>query len=92
MMAEISTKGPIEIAMTVYEDFLTYTSGVYVHKTGQALGGHAMKVIGYGVENNTKYWLVVNSWNETWGANGYIKILKGVNECGIEGQGVAGDL
>jgi len=91
MMAEVSTKGPFEIAMTVYEDFLTYKSGVYVHKTGSALGGHAMKIIGYGTENNLKYWLVTNSWNPSWGANGYIQIIRGINECGIEAQGVAGD-
>jgi cathepsin B len=92
MMAEVSTKGPFEIAMTVYEDFLTYKSGVYVHKTGNALGGHAMKLIGYGTENNLKYWLITNSWNPSWGDNGYIKIIRGINECGIEAQGVAGDL
>jgi cathepsin B len=29
MMTEIYTNGPIEGAFTVYEDFLTYKSGVY---------------------------------------------------------------
>lgn len=92
MVAEISTKGPIEVAFSVYEDFLTYKSGVYRHKSGQMLGGHAVKAIGYGTENGEKYWLIANSWNESWGDNGYFKILRGSNECGIEGQGVAGDL
>ena len=92
MVAEISTKGPIEVALSVYEDFLTYKTGVYSHKTGQMLGGHAVKAIGYGVENNQKYWIITNSWNESWGDNGYIKILRGTNECGIESQGVAGDV
>lgn len=30
------------------------------------------------------YWIVDNSWNTYWGDRGYFKILKGVNECGIE--------
>jgi cathepsin B len=92
MMAEISTKGPIEVALSVYEDFLTYKSGVYWHKTGNMLGGHAVKCIGYGTEDGTKYWIITNSWNESWGDNGFIKIRRGTNECGIESQGVAGDV
>jgi cathepsin B len=90
MVNEISTNGPIEVAFSVYEDFLTYTSGVYRHTTGNFLGGHAVRAIGYGTENGTPYWLIANSWNETWGDQGYFKIIKGVNECGIESQGTAG--
>jgi cathepsin B len=90
MMNDISTNGPIEVAFSVYEDFLTYKTGIYSHTTGQFLGGHAVKALGYGTDNGVAYWLIANSWNETWGDNGYFKIKKGTNECGIEGQGVAG--
>jgi len=90
IMSEIFTHGSVEVALTVYEDFLNYKSGVYQHVTGSVLGGHAVKAIGWGVENGTKYWIIVNSWNEGWGDNGIIKILKGSNHCGIEGQVVAG--
>jgi cathepsin B len=92
MMNEIMTHGPIEAAFTVYDDFLTYKSGVYQHTSGAYLGGHAIRVLGWGVEQGKKYWLVANSWNEDWGDKGYFKILKGTNECGIEGQGYAGVL
>ena len=77
------TNGLVEAAFEVYEDFPTYKSGVYKHTKGQALGGHAVKIIGWGTEDGIGYWLVVNSWNSGWGDNGF-KILRGTDECGIE--------
>ena len=49
IQTEIMTNGPIEVAFDVYEDFFSYTSGVYVHKTGGLAGGHAVKMIGWGL-------------------------------------------
>lgn len=86
--ADIMKYGSVTSAFTVYEDFLTYTSGVYVHKTGSALGGHAIKTIGWGNENGVDYWLCVNSWNNTWGDQGTFKIMMG--DCGIDNQVHAG--
>ncbi len=63
-MAEIMKNGPVESSFTVYADFPSYKSGVYQHVSGSELGGHAIKILGWGVENNTKYWLVANSWSE----------------------------
>jgi cathepsin B len=90
IMSEIMKNGPVQAAFTVFEDFLSYKSGVYHHTTGQELGGHAVKILGWGVENNSPYWLVANSWNTDWGDQGYFKILRGVDECGIEDSIVAG--
>ena len=83
-MSEIYKNGPIEVSLTVFEDLLTYKSGVYQHLTGDELGGHAVKMVGWGVEDGTPYWTIVNSWNQSWGDNGTFKILRGVDECGIE--------
>ena len=38
---EIMLYGPVEGAFTVYQDFLTYKTGVYQHTTGPELGGLA---------------------------------------------------
>lgn len=46
--AELNDYGTVTAAFTVYEDFLNYSSGVYRHVSGKALGGHAIKLIGYG--------------------------------------------
>ena len=87
---ELMTNGPVEASFSVYEDFLTYKSGVYEHLTGEYLGGHAVRIIGWGEESGVPYWLVANSWNEGWGDGGHFKIMRGDDECGIESGIVAG--
>ena len=87
---ELMTNGPIEVAFTVYEDFMTYKSGIYQHVEGGYLGGHAVKLVGWGVEDGIEYWKIANSWNETWGEDGYFRIIAGKDECGIQDAGVAG--
>jgi len=90
IMQEVYTNGPVEACFSVYEDFLSYKSGVYQHTTGDFLGGHCVKVIGWGVLNSTPYWLVNNQWTTYWGDKGQFKILRGSDECGIEDDVVAG--
>ena len=91
IMQEIYENGSVAAAFDVYEDFEDYSSGVYQHVTGDYLGGHAVKIIGWGVDDqNVKYWLIANSWNERWGENGYFRMLRGEDECGIEDEVVTG--
>ena len=87
---EIMTYGPVEAAFTVYEDLLSYKGGVYQHVKGKVLGGHAVRMLGWGVENGTPYWLIANSWNTDWGDNGFFKIVRGSDHCGIESDIAAG--
>jgi len=81
---EIMTNGPVEVSFDVYEDFYSYTSGVYQHISGGYLGGHAVKMLGWGEEDGTPYWIIANSWNVSWGENGFFRMLRGSNDCGIE--------
>lgn len=80
--SELYNYGPVEAAFEVYEDFFSYSSGVYQHVTGKLEGGHAIKVIGWGKEAGLDYWLCVNSWGPKWGIEGHFKIKMG--ECGID--------
>jgi len=80
--SEILANGPVETGFTVYADFMNYESGIYTHVSGRMEGGHAVKIIGWGVENGVKYWTVANSWNTTWGEKGFFRIKEG--ECGID--------
>jgi len=93
MEQELVENGPITVAYTVYDDFLTYKSGVYTKgASAKALGGHSVKIVGYGVQNGVKYWTVANSWNSQWGNGGFFKIRRGTNECNIESDAVVAGL
>jgi len=87
---EIMTNGPVEADFEVYADFPTYKSGVYQRHSDELLGGHAIRILGWGTEDSVPYWLVANSWNPDWGDKGYFKILRGKDECGIESDINAG--
>jgi len=47
-------------------------TGVYQHVTGAMMRGHAVKIIGWGMEKDVPYWLITNSWNADWGDNGML--------------------
>jgi len=91
-MNDIVAHGPVESGFSVYQDFMSYKSGVYQHKSGGLLGGHAVKIVGWGVEGSTPYWIVANSWTTGWGEQGFFRILKGKNECGFESQIITGSV
>ncbi|XP_072028702.1 cathepsin B-like [Amphiura filiformis] len=90
IQAEIFNHGPVQADMQIFGDFFSYKTGVYQHVTGSLIGQHSVKLIGWGKENKTDYWLAVNSWNTNWGEKGLVKILRGKNECGIENNIIAG--
>lgn len=92
IQVEIMTYGPVEATFTVYADFLSYKSGVYRYSTGDEIGVQAVKLLGWGVEKDTPYWLAANSWNDDWGDKGFFKIIRGAFDAngGIEYNVFAG--
>uniref|UniRef100_A0A914DIA8 ShKT domain-containing protein n=1 Tax=Acrobeloides nanus TaxID=290746 RepID=A0A914DIA8_9BILA len=71
--------------------YLTNTSGVYYPSTSDcqtaanAGAGHAVTVVGYGVDSTSgyPYWLIKNSWGTSWGNAGYFKLYRGANVCSM---------
>ncbi|KAH0573016.1 Cathepsin B [Spironucleus salmonicida] len=78
------TKGLVQTGFSVFSDFMYYESGIYEHTSGSLEGGHAVMFVGYGEENGTPYWTVKNSWGNSFGENGFFRIIRGQNECEIE--------
>ena len=66
--------------------FQTYKSGVLTSSACGTKLDHAVLAVGYGSENGQDYWLVKNSWNTTWGDNGYIKLGmdNSAGTCGVQ--------
>jgi C1A family cysteine protease len=65
-------KGPVMTTLTVYEDFMVYSEGVYKRTSKKALGGHAVSIVGY--DDASRAWIIRNSWSESWGEKGFAHI------------------
>lgn len=82
-------KQPVAVAIEADETaFQFYSGGVLDAKCGTNLD-HGVLLVGYGTDAVTgkKYWLIKNSWGQTWGDHGYIKLARRIDqeggECGI---------
>ena len=80
---EALKKGPLVTTLTVYEDFLVYSSGIYKSVSKKSVGGHAVSLVGF--NDLEGYWLVRNSWGTDWGENGFIRIAYD-DKSGIAGS------
>jgi cathepsin B len=86
---DIFNNGPVETYFTVYGDFIYYSGGIYKRSSEEILGAHAIKIVGWGREDGTDYWVVANSWGPNWGEKGHFRIAIG-NCCEFEDHMIAG--
>ncbi|GJE00214.1 C1 family peptidase [Methylobacterium isbiliense] len=75
-------RGPVIGGMQVFEDFMTYRSGIYESVIGEFLGWHAVAIIGY--DDDEQCWIGKNSWGAGWGENGFFRISYG--QCSIDSK------
>jgi cathepsin B len=84
-MNEIFTNGPVVATFAVYDDFWTYSSGIYNHTHGELTDYHAVKIVGWGeTATGIKFWRVANSWSAGWGERGFFSIIRGTNNAQFE--------
>lgn len=71
---------PLYVALACYDDFDDYGGDVYDGADCGRVADHAMVLVGHGIQENTEYWLLRNSYGVQWGEKGYFKIAKSATE------------
>jgi cathepsin L len=85
LMAAVNI-GPVSIAIEADQQcFQFYSGGILSDPSCGMQLDHGVLVVGYGTDSttNTPYWIVKNSWGASWGEAGYIRLIRGKNECGV---------
>lgn len=82
----IAQNGPACVAIDAsHYTFQLYSYGIYDEKSCSSTSlDHGVGCVGYGTYDDVAYWIVRNSWGESWGEDGYIRMIKDKNnQCGI---------
>jgi len=77
----LEKNGPPSVCVAA-ESWNSYHGGVLTSCPGSV--DHCVQAVGYNTDHNPAYWIVRNSWGETWGEKGYIYIAMDGNVCQIQ--------
>ncbi|KAJ6927280.1 hypothetical protein NC651_011372 [Populus alba x Populus x berolinensis] len=88
--ANLVKNGPLAVAINAV--FMqTYIGGVSCPYICSRRLDHGVLLVGYGSAGystvrmkDKPYWIIKNSWGEKWGENGFYKICRGRNVCGVD--------
>ena len=75
--------GAVQTSIAAHDDsFKHYHGGIYEGCTSKVTN-HGVVLVGYGSENGVDYWIAKNNWGTRWGEDGFMRLRRGVGECGV---------
>jgi len=80
---------PVSIAIEADQQvFQFYSGGVLDDDSCGTQLDHGVLVVGYGTDSDTQqnFWIVKNSWGAGWGEQGYIRLIRDKNQCGLAAE------
>lgn len=87
--ANLVKSGPLAIGINAAY-MMTYVGGVSCSLVCSDHLNHGVLLVGYGSHGygpsavkEKPYWIIKNSWGPSWGENGYYRICRGYNACGV---------
>ncbi|VDN04313.1 unnamed protein product [Thelazia callipaeda] len=91
MKMAVALIGPISAAFNA-DKVVSYSKGIFSDENCSKVINHGVTIVGYGTEqvemkNGTlklvDYWLIKNSWGVNFGEQGYLRMVRNKNMCGI---------
>jgi cathepsin X len=85
MQQEIYENGPIACGINA-NAILNYKGGLLDVPNESKDIDHIISIVGWGYDKDSakQYWVVRNSWGEYWGEMGYVRVVLGDNQLGLE--------
>jgi len=95
LAAAVATAGPVSVCLNA-GSWNDYTGGVLTAEGCGSMAAeavdHCVQLVGYNTTSSTPYWIVRNSWAESFGEKGYIYLEYGKNTCGIADEATVAEV